>query len=156
MAYRYQKEMVKYRFYKPTESSINPTGVSKSELKEIRYCGENPIESSKLILNGHDRFKMRDGFYFDSVQPYQHHKNTPERPGINVYSFGLKPEDTLATGSCNFSRIDNASLEINYRTGEHQYSDNKDYYESANLVIYAVNYNQLKIISGMGGLTFSN
>ena len=129
--------------------------VTQSNLDEVRYTGENPVARGKLILNGHDRFKEREGMYFDSVQPYQHHTNTPERPGINVFSFGLKPEEHQPSGTCNFSRIDNATLELHFN-GYTKHCDAGKYYSNANLAVYAVNYNQLRIISGMGGLTYSN
>ena len=139
-------------------------GASQMEINEIKYLGNNPIKNCKLILNGHDRFKERAGTYFDSVQTRQHHTNCPERPGLNVYSFGLKPEEFQPSGSCNFSRIDNATLDVtfeNFSSDQGAYDSNKEcsgegYFSGANLVVYAVNYNQLKIISGMGGLTYSN
>jgi len=62
---------------------------------------------------------------------------------INVYSFALKPEEHQPSGTCNFSRIDNAKLDT---TGALTADDN----------IYAVNYNVLRIMSGMGGLAYSN
>ena len=64
---------------------------------------------------------------------------------VNVYSFALKPEEHQPSGTCNFSRIDNAQLKITTSTGMTA-SDN----------IYAVNYNVLRIMSGMGGLAYSN
>jgi hypothetical protein len=72
-------------------------------------CTSNPVSTAKLQLNGHDRFQQRDGNYFNYVQPFQHFSNTPA-DGVNVYSFALKPEDHQPTGTCNFSRIDNATL----------------------------------------------
>ena len=74
--------------------------------------GANPVSTAKLQLNGHDRFSERDGRYFNLVQPYQHHENVPTQ-GINVYSFGLKPEEHQPSGTCNMSRIDNATLQLN-------------------------------------------
>ena len=74
--------------------------------------GTNPVATAKLQLNGHDRFSERDGRYFNLVQPYQHHENVPSQ-GINVYSFGLKPEEHQPSGTCNMSRIDNATLQLN-------------------------------------------
>ena len=62
---------------------------------------------------------------------------------INVYSFALKPEEHQPSGTCNFSRIDNAKLDTNVALTT---DDN----------IYAVNYNVLRIMSGMGGLAYSN
>ena len=63
---------------------------------------------------------------------------------INVYSFALRPEEHQPSGTCNFSRIDTATLEF----GELPTGSNGN--------IYAVNYNVLRIMSGMGGLAYSN
>jgi hypothetical protein len=101
----------------------------------------------KLVLNGQDRFKEQGSKYFNSVQPYNHHSGTP-MPGIYSYSFALKPEEHQPTGTCNFSRIDNAQVAINAAsTGAG---------EPLTLNMFAVNYNVLRIQSGMGGLAFSN
>jgi hypothetical protein len=116
--------------------------------------GTNPVKTAKLQLNGHDRMDDRDGRYFNLVQPYQHHENVPS-VGINVYSFALKPEEHQPSGTCNFSRIDNASLFVNLsdKTVKNPYTNVT---RSANVRIYAVNYNVLRIMSGMGGLAYSN
>ena len=75
-------------------------------------AGERTLLSpAKLQLNGQDRFSEREGTYFDLVQPYQHHTRTPDT-GINVYSFALRPEEHQPSGTCNFSRIDNATLQL--------------------------------------------
>jgi hypothetical protein len=110
----------------------------------------NPVAVAKVQLNGHDRFSEREGKYFNRVQPYQHHAASPAT-GINVYSFALKPEDLQPSGSCNFSRIDTATLHLTL-TRDTLYSQGK----SANVRIYATNYNVLRIMSGMGGLAYSN
>jgi hypothetical protein len=111
-------------------------------------CG-NPTAVAKLQLNGQDRFTEREGSYFNYVQPYAHHTNSPS-VGINVYSFALKPEDLQPSGSCNFSRIDNATL--NLTLTPKSFVGNT----SVNCRIYATNYNVLRIMSGMGGLAYSN
>ena len=105
----------------------------------------NPCVNAKLQLNGHDRFQERDGSYFNYVQPAQHFTNTPA-DGINVYSFALKAEDHQPTGSCNFSRIDNATLNVN---ALHLASNSV-------LNIYVQNYNVLRVMSGMAGTAYSN
>ena len=105
----------------------------------------NPVTSAKIMLNGNDRFATRKGDYFSLVQPYQHHENTPDKfhQGINVYSFALKPEEHQPSGTLNMSRIDTAVLSLSSSiTGV--------------ISIYAVNYNVLRILSGMGGLAYSN
>jgi len=112
-------------------------------------AGYNPIVTAKIQLNGHDRFYEREGRYFNLVQPYQHHTNIPA-VGINVYSFALKPEEHQPSGTCNFSRIDNATLFITLTNNTVSATT------SAQVRVYAVNYNVLRIMSGMGGLAYSN
>ena len=123
-------------------------------------CTNNPVSSAKLQLNGSDRFQERDGYYFNYVQPYQHFSNTPA-DGINVYSFALKPEDHQPSGTCNFSRIDNATLQVKVgldnQVGDNQYTTNYIGSNSnSSLNIYAVNYNVLRVMSGMAGAAYSN
>ena len=105
-----------------------------------------PIGTFKLILNGQDRFKEQKGKYFNQVQPYTYHSGTPY-PGIYCYSFALKPEEHQPTGTCNFSRIDNAQVDVQIKSGS---------VGNTVLNMFAVNYNVLRIQSGMGGLAFSN
>ena len=106
---------------------------------------KNPVMQAKIMLNGNDRFATRQGEYFSLVQPYQHHENTPDmyHKGINVYSFALKPEEHQPSGTLNMSRIDTAVLSLSSRI-------------TGTIHIFAVNYNVLRILSGMGGLAYSN
>ena len=104
-------------------------------------------EKYTLKLNGHDRFSARDRLYFTRTQVWQHHSGygavtDGSIDSIAVYSFALKPEEHQPSGTCNFSRIDNARLDLANTTQE--------------LHVYAVNYNVLRIMSGMGGLAYSN
>ena len=139
------------------------------------------MKDAKLQINGHDRFSTRPASYFRRVQPYQFHSGAPEVP-VYCYSFALRPEEFQPSGTCNFSRIDNAYLEINLNTyltphvygsqgstakipyyiTQGTYTDGK--YSSPtfnsdceiNIYAYAVSYNVLKIVSGRGGLAYSN
>ena len=104
--------------------------------------------SALLQLNGHDRFAKRPMNYFTRVQPYQHHTNVPHGDRIGVYSFGLRPEDHQPSGTCNFSRIDNATLQLTFGANDDG--------AGSELQVYATNYNVLRIMSGMGGLAYSN
>jgi hypothetical protein len=122
---------------------------------------DNPVVAAKLQLNGSDRFQERDGYYFNYVQPWQHFSNTPA-DGINVYSFALKPEDHQPSGTCNFSRIDNATLNIRLGANNHD-GDSSYLYSSVGggnsnslINIYTVNYNVLRVMSGMAGAAYSN
>jgi hypothetical protein len=135
-------------------------------VKELVWCGavsaagvRTPLSTgnTKLVLNGHDRFAERPLEYFTQTQVWQHHTGTPVQcdgstdgtgsasvDEIAVYSFALKPEEHQPSGTCNFSRIDNAQLKM---------ASNGS---SATVNIYAVNYNVLRVMSGMGGLAYSN
>ena len=119
-----------------------------SDTARVDYGGKNPFVSCDIKLNGTDRIAKREGSYFDLVQPYQHHTNIPKNGGINVYSFALKPEEHQPSGTLNMSRIDSAHLNVKIA--------DTTLYRKGSLLIYAVNYNVLRIMSGMGGLAYSN
>ena len=116
---------------------------------DMHCWGENPVVTAKLQLNGQDRFSEREGTYFDLVQPFQHHTRAPDT-GINVYSFSLRPEEHQPSGSCNFSRIDNATLQLVLSNATVSGT------ATAKVRVYATNYNVLRVMSGMGGLAYSN
>lgn len=105
-------------------------------------------ETAKLVLNGHERMSVRDGKYFNYVQAYQHHTGCPAE-GCYLYSFALNPEKHQPSGTCNFSRIDNATLEVHL-------DDDAVAGNYNTMHIFAHNYNVLRIMSGMGGLAYSN
>jgi len=104
-----------------------------------------PMHQAKIILNGTDRFVPQYGKYFNQYQPYVYHSGVPY-PGIYVYSFALKPEELQPSGTCNFSRIDMAQIAVNLKTGM----------PALNQRMFAVNYNILRVQSGLGGLAFAN
>ena len=117
--------------------------------RKLHCWGENPVVTAKLQLNGQDRFSEREGTYFDLVQPFQHHTRHPDT-GINVYSFALRPEEHQPSGTCNFSRIDNATLQLVVSAAAIGGA------QTAKVRVYATNYNVLRVMSGMGGLAYSN
>ena len=121
-----------------------------SETSLDMHCwGQNPCVTAKLQLNGQDRFSEREGTYFSWVQPYEAHTRSPDE-GINVYSFSLRPEEHQPSGTCNFSRIDNATLQLVLSNATVEGT------KTAKVRVYATNYNVLRIMSGMGGLAYSN
>jgi hypothetical protein len=131
------------------KTSIDPDPVVCEYIDE----GENPIDVAKILLNGHDRFSERQGEYFNWVQTWQHHSNIPEE-GINVYSFALNPEKHQPSGTSNFSRIDNTLLNTRYKPFIKPNNEEIDF--TGSLMVFTMNYNILRIMSGMGGLAFSN
>tara|TARA_B100000212_G_C27365779_1_gene530294 strand:+ start:890 stop:2059 length:1170 start_codon:yes stop_codon:yes gene_type:complete len=132
--------------------AVSLTGVGGNGVTTSNSVGTGNYH---LLLNGHERFAPRDYRYFTRTQVWQHHTGCGGLDSatagttsgafddtIAVYSFALKPEEHQPSGTCNFSRIDNAQL---IATG----TQNAD-------LIFAVNYNVLRIMSGMGGLAYSN
>jgi hypothetical protein len=112
-----------------------------------------PLNEFKLILNGTDRFKERNGEYFRVLQTYDHHTRTPGNY-IYSYSFALRPEEHQPSGTCNFSRIDTAQLYFTIRNGVNGVC--QDYNSLPEYTVYAPCYNILRIMGGMGGLAYSN
>ena len=124
------------------------------------------VASQRLQINGQDRLDGRYGDYYNMVQPYQHHTGSPGvtyvgsgqvynnyQPGIYMYSFALKPEEHQPSGTCNFSRIDTATLVLNLANSVTIVPSSDQTYD---IRVYAVNYNILRVMSGMGGLAYSN
>ena len=117
--------------------------------------GENPISLAKIMLNGHDRLTAREGRYFNTVVPQECHTNCPA-VGINVYSFALTPEEHQPSGTCNFSRVDIAQLNMNITAATYTSTLTPSGNDTATCRIYATNYNVLRVLSGMAGLAFTN
>ena len=133
-----------------TVASLSTVGAPMMVVNGSQWVSEEataggPLSTFKLILNGQDRFKEQSGKYFNQVQPFYHHSGNPYL-GVYSYSFALKPEEHQPTGTCNFSRIDNAQVEVKTKGSTTKTS----------MHMFAVNYNVLRIQSGMGGLAFSN
>lgn len=133
-----------------------------------------PIKSAKLMLNGHDRASARSGSYYSEVVPMQCCGTKPQA-GVYMYSFALRPRDTQPSGTCNFSRIDNASLHLEVKSngavteadlvanGETTHANAQGMTTGTTpalgsrvVKVFAQSYNVLRILSGMGGLAFSS
>jgi len=140
----------------PTNNPLNPGGEQSVVMHDITAgaavagAAVNMCKTAKLQLNGGDRFSERTGDYFNMVQPYYHHTRIPYT-GINSYSFALRPEEHQPSGTCNFSRLDSAVLMLGTDGVSSTSSDH-----NAEVRVYALNYNVLRVMSGMGGLAYSN
>jgi hypothetical protein len=130
--------------YVPVSNLGTPMYATKLSTAAFTEEASGQLETFKLVLNGQDRFKEQKGKYFNQVQAYNHHSGCPA-PGVYSYSFALKPEEHQPTGTCNFSRIDNAQVAVKMAAGT-----------ATSMHMFATNYNVLRIQSGMGGLAFSN
>ena len=120
--------------------------------KELTYSLDTltpeSFNTGLIQLNGVDRFQTRPASYFRLVQNYQYHTHYTIK-NIYTYSFGLYPEEYQPSGTCNMSKITNVNLYLDYgnvnNTGQNLI-----------LKVYGVNYNILRIMSGMAGIAFSN
>jgi hypothetical protein len=121
-----------------------------TDINPLRYDGI--IYDCALQLNGQDRMQSLPGKYFNAVQPFQHHTGENE-DGIYMYSFAIKPEEHQPSGTCNFSRIDTATLVFSV---DGVYPINNADINNYDIRVYAINYNILRVMSGMGGLAYSN
>ena len=118
-----------------------------------------------LKFNGSDRLSTRHSDYFQRVQPFYHHSAIPNKiHGIHCFSFAIKPEEHQPSGTCNFSRLDNVILTLNgLRKYDGITTDNFTQFSGSTtttttikLNVYALAYNVLNIMSGMGALAFAN
>ena len=154
------KEIVMVFNRNETNAPMNDYSVGTNIIPNGTPAQFAPLYNFKLIMNGTDRFKERPGEYFRLVQCYDHHTRIPSNY-IYVYSFALRPEEHQPSGTCNYSRIDSAQLNFYLRNnlalpGNTDGSPLENYTELPGYTIYAPCYNILRIMSGMGGLSFAN
>jgi hypothetical protein len=108
--------------------------------------GSGLLKKASLMLNGVSRFGQREEYYLNLVQPFEHHyRSAPE--GLYCYSFSLFPELTQPCGSCNMSKIDFISLDLQL---DHSIST----INTAKLRVYTKNYNVLRCFYGLAGVAF--
>lgn len=110
------------------------------------FYGENLVTNATLLLNGKERFSERSGKYFNEVQPYQHYHRGPAI-GINVYSFCLHPELHQPSGTMNMSEVATVNMMMRLKNVVNPQN-------TVRIRSYTVNYNILRILSGLGGLAF--
>jgi len=119
------------------------------------------FDSATLQLNDSFLFQDMSNVYFSAVQPYYFTDNAfglecktntsnYKLNRIYMYSFGNKVNTYNISGTCNFSRIETALLR--FKNPVSVSSGNL----STSIATWAVNYNILRIQSGMAGLLFSN
>jgi hypothetical protein len=140
--------------------------LSNSQLTLSPLDYDQIIYDCSIQINGQDRLPSLPGRYYNTVQPFQHHSgvHSPQSTvtgesaalptnGVYMYSFAIKPEEHQPSGTCNFSRIDTATIVFNV---DGAYPINNQDANNYDIRVYAVNYNVLRVMSGMGGLAYSN
>ena len=141
---------------KTSAAVVSAVGRAANRLEPFTYDYSGvrgPIYEQWLQINGQDRLDRRYGDYYNKVQPYQHHTGLSPGSGVYCYSFALKPEEHQPSGTCNFSRIDTATIVMNF-DGTALVDQDAD--RTWDVRVYAVNYNILRVMSGMAGLAYSN
>jgi hypothetical protein len=145
------------------ESRIDAPGLNAGGVLVYDYASTRTMQCRTALLqfNGTDRFKIREGSYFTQYQRYKHFEGFTSNAltAAHIYSFALKPGEHQPSGTCNFSRIDSAVLLTEWYAGATPADANANINtQTANITyrIYAVNYNILRIVSGMGGVAYSN
>jgi hypothetical protein len=141
--------IISNNIYTTTDSRI-----SNKSNQPLLYDANNPLSTGidtfttmRLIFNGSDRFTDRPSKYFRLTQPYQYFKCCPTKT-IYTYTFALRPYDQQPSGTCNFSRIDSVKMNMTFNSTTQTTGPSK-------LQVYAVNYNILRIMSGMSSVVFS-
>jgi len=149
------------------QGNVFGTGGAPLPIDQARHLGADGMDDGgylnyirqrtfQLKLNGHDRFYKRNSHYFTLSQIWKHHTGYGSPfpvSSVYVYSFALKPEEHQPSGTCNFSRIDSATLDMQNESKDSTFTESTAINE---INIYAINYNVLRIMSGMGGLAYSN
>ena len=188
-----QREAIDLRFNHPIKEIIwtlddGPPNTCAPSCSSKKF---EIVKAALLQLNGKDRFQKRNGSYFTLAQRYQHHSGTPLKylfealysgdlysfkknwdeftgssipsEAIHLYSFALNPEKNIPSGTCNFSRLDNVVLELEFFSTASADacvgSSRPCYYDTPSnrtLWVYGINYNVLRIMGGMGGLVYCN
>ena len=125
----------------------------------LRLDGKgNPVSTALLQLNGHDRASVQEGSYYNYWQTRAHTRTPAD--GVNVYSFALHPENHQPSGTANLSRIDTTILSVDFtdslRPSTAADVPILDWVTNTKVHVFAVNYNVLRIMSGMGGIAYSN
>ena len=127
----------------------------------LQFLGNSIVDEHRLTLNGNDRYTSKKVDYYNLVQPYNHFTAIPP-VGVLTYSYAIQPVEHQPSGSLNFSRIDNAANRFT-TIGEGTLNgllgvgpDTVWTGDTYTGIVFGVNYNVLRIMSGMGGLAYSN
>ena len=138
---------------------FNTSIVTDDLFDKLRLKYENKkkpyvLNSISLKLNGTDRFDEQDSEFFNTVETSCFSKRIPRR-GVLFYSFSLNPFEYQPSGTCNMSRFNSIELLVETVDTPIPTSLGENLYKF-DINVYTVNYNILRIVSGMGNLEFAN
>ena len=123
----------------------SPFGTSNGSPQNLEFVGgeesPEPFSTGKITIDGNDRFTQLKASYFRTAQPYYHHSKVPQKH-IYSYSFALYPEKHQPSGFCDFTKYKNITLTLNNPIS------------NANLLVFAVGYNVLRVSEGKAALAY--
>jgi len=147
------KEM--YWIAQPTSYTNNQMGYTKTQYLNYGINTDETvgtIKYSSLDFNSYKRIVKLDRNYYNYVQPYGHHLAIPQ-DGINNYCFCLYPEEHQPSGGPNLSKIKRLNLQITF---DDTLYPNDQTITEMRLKVYVINYNILRIMSGLGSTAFAS
>lgn len=112
----------------------------------------NPAKQAKIQFMSRDREQFKDIIFYNYIVPYRYHTSVPSE-GINNYVFSIKPEDFQQPhGAVNMGKIDDTSIVVELRDDvlASVITNNVRF----RWPIYAISYQILRIMSGLGGIAF--
>ena len=138
------------------KNNYDETGLTKISYDQNywndRIFGKDQLIQASFFLEEKLLFEPRDAVYYRVIQRYQHHSSC-ENCCVYLYSFSLEPEKYQPTGTLNFSRTGQVKLKMYLtETGNETVKASK----LRTVTIYAVNYNVFRVMSGLGGLAYTN
>jgi hypothetical protein len=151
----------KYKYHTGTGNLCNLDGDLDLNISTLEYVIKNMKDSAGITTLGNGQ-KMSslgsvsgvgsdNNVSADMISEITRDISLNSKCPVYTYSFALKPEEHQPSGTCNFSRIDSSSLNFSHMDGVTGSSN-----QNIKLFVYAVNYNVLRVMSGMGGLAYSN
>jgi hypothetical protein len=145
-----QLQMSQFKF-KPGESKKSGMLNFKNPVKEMFFLAVSddvykyePIKQVTMKFNNNIIIDA-DNLMLSYEQPLKYYTGVTGN-NFGVYSFSLKPETYYPTGQVNMSRIAHNLIDIELDTPDASFGHK--------VYVYAVNYNVLRISSGLGGLKF--
>ncbi len=131
------------------EEEVKEEEVKVEDVEECPICMENPVNCYTDCKHGYCSLCLpKINKCALCRTPIRRYQQPQQQQNFNPYSFTLRPGDHQPSGSANFSRIDNAMLQLTLETSENTNSDS--------VRVYPINYNVLRVMSGMSGIAFSN
>jgi hypothetical protein len=139
----------------PPNELINiPISTTLWDLEPKRHL----LKRARILFNSIERVEWRDAKYFYNMQNYENYQNTI-KSHIYMYSFNIEPTNDDSLCGCNFSRLDNAQLQVEIepnlfivKSPNIKYPEYKNY----ELFCFATNFNFLIIKNGLTGVKYSN